>query len=121
MTDNFGECPIRDEVIGVERNVWRPPQHLLRMPAWVLSSCHSENRSRGGELIVQPVAICLWPRAVAPPTGASDIPHHPRYALIAHAIVWTFAAIGEEMAPLTFRQKICTTPKWEYCLGNCAL
>lgn len=50
-----------------------------------------------GELVVQPLAMRLWPRVVAPPTGASDIPHHPLYALLALGIVWTFAAFGEEM------------------------
>ena len=50
-----------------------------------------------GELVVQPAATHLWPRAVAPPASASDIPHHPLYALLALGIVWTFAAFGEEM------------------------
>jgi membrane protease YdiL (CAAX protease family) len=50
-----------------------------------------------GELVVQPVASRFWPKAVAPPTGASNIPHHPLYALLALGIVWTFAAFGEEM------------------------
>lgn len=49
-----------------------------------------------GELIVQPIATRFWP-SVARPTGASDIPHHPLYALLALGIVWTFAAFGEEM------------------------
>ena len=49
-----------------------------------------------GELVIQPAATHIWPR-VAPPAGASDIPHHPLHALLALAFVWTFAAFGEEM------------------------
>jgi len=50
-----------------------------------------------GELVVEPAATRIWPR-VASPAGASDIPHHPLHALLALAIVWTFAAFGEEMS-----------------------
>ncbi|MGA9244379.1 MAG: CPBP family intramembrane glutamic endopeptidase [Silvibacterium sp.] len=49
-----------------------------------------------GELVIQPIATRFLPK-IASPSGASDIPHHPLYALLALAIVWTFAAFGEEM------------------------
>jgi membrane protease YdiL (CAAX protease family) len=50
-----------------------------------------------GSLIIDPLTARVWPPQVAP-AGASDIPGHLGYALVALAIVWSFAAFGEEIA-----------------------
>lgn len=75
-----------------------------------------------GELVVQPAATRIWPRAaMAPPSGASDIPHHPLYALLALGIVWTFAAFGEEMSYrgylLTRAADLGNRTRWAYWLA----
>jgi membrane protease YdiL (CAAX protease family) len=49
-----------------------------------------------GDLVIDPLTRRVWPPAVAP-AGASDIPGHALYALIALGIVWSFAAFGEEI------------------------
>jgi membrane protease YdiL (CAAX protease family) len=49
------------------------------------------------ELVIEPAAARFFARAVVPPAGASHIPQHPLNALMALAVVWTFAAFGEEM------------------------
>jgi len=75
-----------------------------------------------GELVVQPAATRIWARAaMAPPSGASDIPHHPLYALLALGIVWTFAAFGEEMSYrgylLTRAADLGNRTRWAYWLA----
>jgi membrane protease YdiL (CAAX protease family) len=46
--------------------------------------------------VIEPVTGRFWPPAKAP-AEASDIPGHPLYALLVLAIVWVFAAFGEEI------------------------
>jgi len=48
------------------------------------------------DLVVEPLAAHVW-RPVAAPKLASGIPGHPMAALSALAMIWTFAAFGEEI------------------------
>ena len=50
-----------------------------------------------GTLVIEPVTARLWP-PIAAPKGASDITGNWQNALIALALVWTFAAFGEEIS-----------------------
>jgi|SRR6476469_8240663 len=49
-----------------------------------------------GALLVDPITARFWPAAV-PPSGMQQIPGHPLVALRWLALVWTFAAFGEEI------------------------
>ena len=49
-----------------------------------------------GEFVVEPVTGFFWPAPVAP-AMASEIKGNVTMALVALAIVWTFAAFGEEI------------------------
>ncbi|HLZ76805.1 type II CAAX endopeptidase family protein [Phenylobacterium sp.] len=49
-----------------------------------------------GDLVIEPLAAHVWPPIVAP-KGAELIPHDAKAALAALALVWTFAAFGEEI------------------------
>ncbi len=49
-----------------------------------------------GNAVIEPLTTRVWPPPAAP-AEASDIPGHPLYALVAFAIVWSFAAFGEEI------------------------
>jgi hypothetical protein len=50
-----------------------------------------------GILVIDPLTSHFWPPAKAP-AMAETIPHHPLAALSALAVVWTFAAFGEEVS-----------------------
>jgi membrane protease YdiL (CAAX protease family) len=50
-----------------------------------------------GELVIDPLTAHIWPPAVAP-SGAESITGNPKVALQWLALVWTFAAFGEEIA-----------------------
>jgi membrane protease YdiL (CAAX protease family) len=49
-----------------------------------------------GDLVVDPITSHYWPAAVGP-GGFNEISGHPLLALRWLAIVWTFAAVGEEI------------------------
>ena len=49
-----------------------------------------------GALVIEPVSAHFWPPAVAP-GGMEKIPGHVTEALEWFALVWTFAAFGEEI------------------------
>jgi membrane protease YdiL (CAAX protease family) len=50
-----------------------------------------------GGAVIESVTSHFWPPAIAP-SGASEIAGHPLLALQWLAIVWTFAAFGEEVS-----------------------
>ncbi|HVN76065.1 MAG TPA: CPBP family intramembrane glutamic endopeptidase [Thermoanaerobaculaceae bacterium] len=50
-----------------------------------------------GSLVVEPLTGLVWP-PIHPPAIASGIPGNLRNALLALLIVWTFAAVGEEVS-----------------------
>lgn len=50
-----------------------------------------------GELVVEPLTGLFWP-APAAPSGTDEIVGNPTVALGALALVWTFAAFGEEIS-----------------------
>jgi membrane protease YdiL (CAAX protease family) len=50
-----------------------------------------------GDLLIEPLASRFWPHIVAP-AGTSEIAGNWRAALVALLIVWSFAALGEEIA-----------------------
>jgi membrane protease YdiL (CAAX protease family) len=50
-----------------------------------------------GEFVIDPLTARVWPAAVAP-AGIEEITGNLSYALVALAIVWVFAAFGEEIA-----------------------
>jgi len=49
-----------------------------------------------GAVVIDPVTARFWPPATAP-EGISDIAHNPIEALKWLVLVWTFAALGEEV------------------------
>jgi membrane protease YdiL (CAAX protease family) len=49
-----------------------------------------------GEFVIDPLTSRVWPPAEAP-AGAEAITGNPQMALLALAIIWTFAAFGEEI------------------------
>jgi membrane protease YdiL (CAAX protease family) len=49
-----------------------------------------------GTLVIEPVTAHFWPPAIAP-SGMKDIAGHGMQALKWFLLVWTFAAIGEEI------------------------
>jgi hypothetical protein len=50
-----------------------------------------------GEFVIDPLTARFWPPAVAP-AGAESIAGNLKMAGVALAIVWTFAAFGEQIA-----------------------
>jgi membrane protease YdiL (CAAX protease family) len=49
-----------------------------------------------GSLVIDPITAHFWPPAVAP-SGMNEIMGHWRAALQWFALIWTFAAFGEEI------------------------
>jgi hypothetical protein len=75
--------------LGLRRPVsWRRTL-LIALAAAVL-------RILVGTLVIEPVTAHFWPPAIAP-TGMKDIAGHGMQALKWFLLVWTFAAIGEEL------------------------
>jgi len=64
---------------------------------WMIAVAAAVVRILIGSLVLDPLSARFWPPSKAPAI-ASRIPHHPLGALSALAVVWTFAAFGEEVS-----------------------
>jgi membrane protease YdiL (CAAX protease family) len=69
-------------------------------PSWrrvaVIAVIAAAARILLGEFVIDPLTHRWWPPAAAP-AMAAKIPHDAHAALLALGLVWTFAAIGEEV------------------------
>ena len=73
---------------------------MSRPPSWPrtfwFALAAAATRILLGALVIDPVTAHFWPAAIAP-AGSEAIAHNPMIALLWLALVWTFAAFGEEI------------------------
>jgi len=63
---------------------------------WAIAAAAALVRILVGSLALDPLSARFWPPSHSP-AMAGRVPHHPLAALSALAVVWTFAAFGEEV------------------------
>jgi membrane protease YdiL (CAAX protease family) len=90
---------------------WSAPG-LIRPVSWkrvfLIALVAAAVRILLGTLVIDPIAAHYWPPQIAP-KGVSEIAGHPIVALEWLALVWTFAAFGEEISYRGFLLNRC----WE--------
>jgi len=64
---------------------------------WAIAAAAALVRILVGSLALDPLSARFWPPSHSP-AMAGRVPHHPLAALSALAVVWTFAAFGEEVS-----------------------
>ena len=73
---------------------------MSRPPSWPrtvwFALAAAATRILLGALVIDPITAHFWPAAIAP-AGSEAIAHNPMIALLWLALVWTFAAFGEEI------------------------
>ena len=64
---------------------------------WAIAGAAAVARILVGSFVLDPLTARFWPPSHSP-SIASRVPHNPLGALSALAVVWTFAAFGEEVS-----------------------